>query len=412
MKNTPRKGCLFLLSLLFLFACSRENEMENSKSAQNENFVNLSTVKEIAGGIKFEPKSNSSQTSKSSTLPITKKIEKIDEVKNEYGLTVFYVINYVKGGYIILSSDNRAQPIIAFSEDNKFVLDDGKDKSYPLGLKSWVENAKRQISMIQNLNLKQEKREKLAWKEVKNIMIDAGMFEDKSVTNKRDIPNNTICYDRVVSQTKGPFLETTWWQYNGFNDSLDYMSCSDGTKHVYAGCVPIAMAQIMKFHQYPNNYNWSAMPLTSSSATTANFILDIHKAISSVYPGEPYYGCLDTGVNNSKDMSTVLKTKFGYTSAQTAKYDYQVVKANLDAGRPVLLSGFNKNDLSGHQWVCDGYSALQYTFDDCTGASALYFNMNWGWPEGRNNGYFAFNNFNPASTNYNEAIKMTYNIKP
>jgi len=37
--------------------------------------------------------------------------------------------------------------------------------------------------------------------------------------------------------------------------------------------------------------------------------------------------------------------------------------------------------------------------------------MNWGWG-GSYNGYYSYNNFNPAGTNFNNNKKMIYNIIP
>lgn len=249
----------------------------------------------------------------------------------------------------------------------------------------------------------------VAWKEVKNIILNMGTFQNESLTGKKDEPNPG-CTERVVSQSTGPFLKSTWYQFNGYNDALKYISCDGGNKHVYAGCVPISMAQIMRYYQRPSNYNWSDMPMNNATSTTANFILDIHNAIGSMYPGQPVYSCTGSGVG--PEISMVLKSKFGYTSAQFANYNFQVVKEELNAGRPVILQGADANTYTAHMWICDGYSTLQYYFEDCTGASASYLNMNWGFEDGKNNGYYAYDNFNPGKANYSEAIKMTYNIKP
>lgn len=129
------------------------------------------------------------------------------------------------------------------------------------------------------------------------------------------------------------------------------------------------MAQVMRYYQYPANYDWSAMPLNSASITSANFIVDIHNAIRNVYVGQPVYSCGSTGVNAGADMEKVLKTQFKYSSADLANYNYQIVKDNIMAGRPVLLSGSNSN--SGHMWVCDGYKSVKYDFNDCTGVTYL-----------------------------------------
>lgn len=115
-------------------------------------------------------------------------------------------------------------------------------------------------------------------------------------------------------------------------------------------------------------------------------------------------------------MGKVLKAKFGYSSADWANYNDQVVKSNVAEGRPVILSGSNGS--VGHMWVCDGYKSIKYEFNNCTGNTNLYLHMNWGWG-GYGNGFFAYNDFNISdthdninNTNYNKNVKMIYNIKP
>lgn len=401
----------FALFLLFVFSCSKDNqnEVENSAIIQNENFVGLSVAKQIAGEIKFESSSqtSNSKTTKSSLSNVKKRIETIEEVKNDQGNTVFYVINYVEGGYIILSSDNRTQPIIAFADENKFVLDKGIDVSYPAALASWVTNAKKQISSIQKSTRKQTLLEKSVWNNVSDSFVNKGMY--------MKVPPDK-CYDKVTTETVGPFLRALWCQDTGFNDDMPYVACNGGPQRALAGCVPIAMAQVMRHYEYPTNYDWSMMPITSATAATATFIADVHTAIRSMYPGQPSYSCSGTGVTANLDMGKVLKTKFNYTSADVAGYNYLVVKNDLAQGRPVLLSGFN--GLAGHMWVCDGYKAIKYDFSDCTGFSTLHFNMKWGWKDKSSDGFFAYNNFgvgevdSGGNTGYNKSITMIYNIKP
>lgn len=398
MKQLKFNKWIVAFVVIILFSCSKDSEYEilGNNSGQ-ENFVDLSMAKEIGAGISFNEVSNI-KTNKGLSGSIRKKeVENIKEIKNKINKTVFYVINYVGGGYVILSADNRMQPIIAFSEEDKFIAEDSE---YSDGLRSWIENSKVQITAIQNSNVKQTENEKLAWRQVRNTLSKQGMFAKAPVD---------VCYERTDVETKGPFLKSTWTQDNGYNDSLPYKVCSP-TDHVLAGCVPLAMAQVMRFFQYPTNYNWSAMPLKESSITTSNFILDIHLAIKNVYPNALSYGCNATGVLKYSDMGLVMKNQFKYSSADWSDYNYQVLKNNLAAGRPVILEGFS--DYGGHMWVCDGYQSANYYFDDCTGLSTLYFSMKWGWKDARNDGYYAYNKFNPDVYNFNTDLKMIYNIKP
>lgn len=389
---------LFFFLLLIIFSCSKDNESENLKINKQKNFIESALAKEIASEILFKTENNSPISKSTSTSLRKKNIEGINEVKNDQGNTVFYIINYKEKGYILLSADNREQPILAFSEDSQFVLD---EDAKAFGLKSWIDNAKKEITRIQHSTSEQTQERKLQWKQVKNMLANNNIFSK--------IPADQ-CYEHTTTVTKGPFLQSTWSQRDGFNSALKYIFCNGTNFQIDAGCVPIAMAQVMKYYQYPTNYNWSAMPFKDATLTTANFISDIHNAIDSEYPGSPVSDCYGTGVSYRRDMATVLKNKFKYTSATTDFYNYLTVKANLEAGKPVLLSGFG--NYGGHMWVCDGYSSSNFYNSDCTGSSTLYFHMNWGWLDGKNNGYYAFNNFNPYIYSFNENIEMTSNIKP
>lgn len=399
VKQTKR-SVFYIFILLLIFSCSEGNEIENSDIIVDENFVEISLAKEIAEDVYFENKTNSTNASKGSSDKSTKKtIENVNEVSNGIGKISFYVINYSEGGFILLSADKRIQPILGFSENGKF---DIYENSYPPGLKFWIKDTKKQITDIQNSNIEQSEKNKLAWKEVQNALATTSQ-------NIIAIEPPNECYEHTETITVGPLLNSTWHQFGDFNDALPYISCNGYDFQVSAGCVPIAMGQVMKYFQYPTNYNWTSMPLTSGTTTTANFIKDIHDAISNVYPDDPTYYCHGTGVSASANMGYVLKTQFNYSSANLANYNYYTVKNELNANRPVLLSGDPGTD-EGHMWVCEGYKQTYFYFDDCTGGSFYpLFYMNWGW-DGSHDGYYSYNNFNPGGTNYNNNKKMIYNI--
>lgn len=396
-----KQSVILILILIALFSCSKEDQIENSNINVQENFVELAQVKEIANGINFETKNNSTASKGTNIKSSKRTIEAINEVRNEEGKISFYIINYIEGGFILLSADKRTEPILGFSKNGKFVFD---EDSYPLGLKFWMKDAKKQITDIQNSNIQQSEKDKLAWEYVQYAIANSSVFA------KEPPPNE--CYDHSETITVGPLLSTTWHQTGGFNDALTYIDCNGYNTQVLAGCVPIAMAQVMKYHQYPTSYNWSLMPSTYGTTTTANFIADIHDAIGTVYPGQPSYACGATGVSTSADIGNVLKTQFNYSSAVSTNYNYSTVRSNLNYNKPVILSG-NDGGPVGHMWVCDGYRQTSFYFADCTGGTFYpLFHMNWGWENAAYNGYFAYNNFNPGNFNFNTDKKMIYNITP
>jgi hypothetical protein len=49
------------------------------------------------------------------------------------------------------------------------------------------------------------------------------------------------------------------------------------------GCVAVATAQIMKYYQYPNSYNWSIMPNNPGSLETARLMKEIGERLGVKY---------------------------------------------------------------------------------------------------------------------------------
>lgn len=397
LRQTKNLFYLFLLTS-YLFSCSLDNEIGITNNSTQKYFVELSQVKEMIENLSF-PSNNKNLNSKViiSSKRTTKSIE---EIKNVNGKTAFYVINYNEGGFILLSSDYRTPPILGFSFDNNFNVD---ENLFPEGLKYWVNDTKKQLLDIQNSNIVQSEAEKIAWREIQNSLVN----KISGSSNSREPIEQ--CYEHSDIYTKGPLLSSIWEQTGGFNDALSYINCSGYPFQVYAGCVPIAMAQVMKYYQYPSNYNWSSMPIDYGTTTTANFIKDIHNAITTAYgSGQPIYNCDGTGVGSSLNMGNVLKTQFNYTSADWTNFDSNVVKNNIELNRPVILSG--DDGQYGHMWVCDGYRITTYYFADCTGVGYFHFYMNWGWGPGYNGWYS--NTLNSLNIQYNNNKKMIHNIIP
>lgn len=396
MKKLRNHLLLLILVIVLSFSCSKSNDLEKVKTLASENFVELSVIRDIANKINYPL--NLDVVNHKNGGQFTKSVKEIKEIKNKSEKTSFYIVNYNQGGFIILSADKRTQPVLGYSVKNRFNID---EESYPPGLKFWMINANEQIEKLQSSLIEPTRDNKIAWDLVKEILIN-----EVSVLKYEPIED---CYDHTEVYTVGPLMSTTWSQTGAFNDHLPFITCNGSGFQVYAGCVPIAMAQVMKYHEYPTSYSWSLMPNIYGTSTTASFISDIHDGIDNEYNNQPMYDCGATSVYSSKNMGTVLKNQFGYGSATKTNYDHSDVKSNIDNNKPVILSGSNSS--SGHMWVCDGYRVYNFYYEDCSGYSYNHLKMNWGWG-GSYDGWFSFDNFNPASTTYNDNKKMIYNITP
>lgn len=298
---------------------------------------------------------------------------------------------------MILAGDKRSEPILAFSENNNFPID---AEFYPSGLVDWLYDSKESIQKIRNENLKATKEVKKKWNNLSNGDADV-------VTYRIEPPDDDDCTITVTQ--KGPYLQTTWGQGCGYNSLLPQMSCDVPCGRAYTGCVATAMAQIMRYHEFPNNYNWTNMPNNSGTIYTATLMKDIGNAVGMEYK------CDGSGSDTKNEVASSFRNDFGYSTASYADYNYQTVKSELNYRRPVVLRGGRKSGwwifakyVDAHAWVCDGY--LSHV-DPCWG-STLKFYMHWGWGNGSYNGWYGFNNFNPGDNTYNYKTGMVYNIKP
>jgi hypothetical protein len=238
-------------------------------------------------------------------------------------------------------------------------------------------------------------------------------------------------WDQENYGTPPPYLYNLLCPYN----STDQQRC-------LTGCVATAMAQIMKFWNYPVQgtdsfsyadsvsngysydygtpsanfgatiYEWGKMTdtITNNSSASTDSAVDILMYQCAVSVGMDFgddnqYGSGAEAVQNDVGAGqpcsqyalpnyfkyNPLTIQGVYDSSYTQVAWIALIEGELNAGRPVLYEG-NDSAQGGHAWVCDGYDVNDM------------FHMNWGW-SGQDNGYFAVNNLT-TSGNYNPVFNQ------
>lgn len=318
---------------------------------------------------------------------------------------LFYVYN-VKGseGFVIVSADDDAMPILGYSTEGDFT---GQDM--PDAFEKLLEKYKKEIKDIKRNNLKADEHIKGLWK------------ENKSASYVTNLSTNTV----------GALIQTRWGQGTYYNDLCPYDETYKARS--LTGCVATAMAQIMKywncpiqgsgFHSYNHStygtlsthfgndaYNWSAMSnlVTSANNSVAGLMYDIGVSIEMDYGpaatgGSAAYVISDASATGAC-AENAMKTYFGFSlsihgqvrSTFTDATWIQMLKDELDSSRPVLYSGFGQG---GHAFVCDGYD------------NSNNFHFNWGWG-GMYNGFFNISSLNPGTHTYNSGQQGLFSIKP
>ncbi len=231
-----------------------------------------------------------------------------------------------------------------------------------------------------------------------------------------DTRRRVLAHASAMSASK--VLETpSWSQEAPFNNSIPNRRLT--------GCVGLALAEILKYHQYPTSrpaslvnsgevdqYAWSAMRMDNYRS---GYSLDEANAVAALVADAAIGIGTDFGMSSSSAYEVkvpyALTSLFGYDAGVSYKkrqemsrdaWD-QVIVDEIDADRPVLYCG---QDVSaGHAFVCDGYEMR---------GSIPYFHINWGWG-GSANGFYATDALNPVVSKahkYNDLMTIVYGIKP
>ncbi len=293
----------------------------------------------------------------------------------------FYVFG-TKSSFVIISADDCVEPVLGYSTENPF----GTEKM-PENLFWWLKDYDEQITDAAKSGQKATGEVAQQWKELAS-------------------GNTSKAHSEVIVE---PLIQTKWNQGSPYN-----IHCPGSNS---TGCVATAMAQIMKYWEYPTTgfgshsytpathpgyeeqtanfgettYDWANMTNTYSS-TSLN---EEKEAVAKLM-----YHCgisvnMDYGSNGTSSSATTsdvvdaLQSYFNYS--QTAQYISQdeivdatgqedlgqwknMLKAELTARRPIQYRGRKRIDeehTSGHSFICDGYEIDANNNDK--------FHFNWGW---------------------------------
>ena len=316
-------------------------------------------------------------------------------VKQVSGLYLFNVND--DGGFVIVSNDDSTVPILGFSDSGAIDPD-----NMPSNMRAWLQGYADEIEWAK-----------------KHIVASPLKALKASNAGAVKAPRRVGSHSTTAI---APLVTTKWDQDSPYNDLCP--EYSSGYKSA-TGCVATAMAQVMKYHQWPQaatktipSYYCSSLSQTLSSlpATTfdwANMLDEYSKhwtgsnwqsisdgtttqrtAVATLmqYCGwsveMDYY---ESSASNTNMVVNALKKYFDYksttqfvsrsfyTSAKWADLIYH----ELANQRPVVYGGQSTG--GGHEFVCDGY---KYE------SSTDFFHINWGWG-GMSDEYFVLSALDP-----------------
>ncbi len=304
----------------------------------------------------------------------------IESVENT---NTFYIFSFAPTGFVIVTADDGVQPILGYSVSGSF------DKNnIPVQLKGWLKQYSEGIYDAVTLRKSYDKKSK-EWEQI----LSGEIKSTKSLVT--------------------PLCSTLWDQTCWYNElcPLDTLGTCG---HAVTGCVATAIAQVMKFWNYPVHgqgthsyvsqwhglqtadfgaatYLWDSMPpvLTQSNLAVATLMYHVGVSVDMDYydnsSGSNLYWAL-TSLPNYFKYSHNIEFKYRLNYSDSAWIE--LMKSELNEGRPILYQGLLDALPVGHAWVCDGYDNNNF----------LHFN----WGQMGNEGYYETGNF--IWNNSNEAV--------
>lgn len=324
-------------------------------------------------------------------------VDHVYTVSGGNGVPSLYVFNY-ENGYVIVAADDRAYPILAYSEESIFDVN-----HLPDGLVYYLGHYSDEIQYAIENDFVAEEEIAEQWE----------LLRTEGITSRTRM-------DRIVN----PLITTKWNQDYPYNYYAPTHNYGPGGR-CYAGCVATSMSQVMRFWSWPDQgvgehsyntstvggtlsanfgettYNWSNMPNTIQSSSPQAIALLMYHCGISVDMDYNYDG---SGSQTYKVVDAA-KTYFKYCSATEILSRESYSKAawedilieQFDHGFPAAYAGTDEQ--MGHAFNCDGYDAQRK------------FHFNWGW-SGWCDGFFAIDALNNLNGTFNLNQRVIVNMVP
>lgn len=400
------KKFLLIVALASLFvACEKEGELRTPAQLSETLLDNrVSEIQALLIAEEYVSKHNQDTRSnerkvKSTELYVAKPATRsADDVE-----VSFYLVNYENNaGYAVVSTDNRTTPVYAFSDTGNISADDFDNNP---GLSIFMEGAiglyEQEVASARGIDAPFPII-------IPNILYNTNdrveIVEENGVYYYKGYAANDF---REIS----PMLTTLWNQGAPYNKY-----CDNG----YAGCGPIAVAQIMAYHKYPADLlDWDRVTETSILLEVSIGADDLASLIKEIGVKAEARYLSDGTYTYVPDLKTTFE-EYGYNCHYSTGFSQSSVINNIEQQRPLLISGFNGTE--GHAWVIDGYrryaSRVTYyyttspynVYREYTNMHTFYAHCAWGLPltdASTSNGFYLYNAFD-----YTQNTELITNITP
>ncbi len=361
--------------------------------------VDVSTATKVAQNAANTLDSSILRSANDVELVYTATAQNASALRNSGSNADYYVFNIGNGnGFVIVSGDDRVRPVLGFGTSGKIDIDD-----MPGNLKSWLENYQQEITWAENENItsnsaKEEWQSLLAGssslRTSNNVLETAKWSQEDPYNRKTPAINGVQTVTGCVATAMAILLE--------YHKAQPVVSSTNNTYYLYDYASGSSNYETVQTTiAYDNEYDWDLMSGVdfntpgSYNDEQANAVAEVMwhcganvGMIYSVYESGAY----------SWDALVALRNVYGFNAGRFVwKSEFtwsewiELVRNELDNGRPVFYNGYDISGAGGHAFICDGYT------------SDGYYHINWGWGE-RNeayyNDYYLLSSLSPDGTDY------------
>lgn len=336
----------------------------------------------------------------------------------------FYIFTNENGnGFCIVSSESANHPILAYSTNSS--------------LSNIKKNSPEFLNILNNYQYTSQKLRKKVLKRSYSKDSELIKKEWEALISGNEFYNSQFSTKRIstsssLPESVAPLIKTEWDQSPLYNK---YTPVTYDGEPTFTGSAATAMAQIMKYWNYPTTgndsvtyripsvyfyyfynwrwkklsanfqkttYHWNKMPMSLSNSSSEDQIdavatLMLHAGISV----NMMYGPIGSGAHSDK-VPDALKKYFKYSSdielKERSNYNsdeewLNIIKGQISKGYPVYFSSVSPD--AEHAYIADGYDSNNYV------------HLNLGWA-GEANGYYSINNLR----GYSSSQLIIVNIYP
>ncbi len=204
----------WVLLIIFLLAisCQKPENVDSAKNVASKNEVREDDALLISSNFsELVGISNNSNVANANarTDAGEKNVKRVKTFRDSQQNALYYVITYDGGGFIVVSAEKRARPILAFSNTSEFPL----DQELPAGVKEFMRSYAESIQELRSTNAAPDSNIVAEWKRLENTTEITKLIERSKNAGGRvlDQPVDPGCQDSQILVN----LNTSKWGPGG-----------------------------------------------------------------------------------------------------------------------------------------------------------------------------------------------------